>query len=134
MKVLMLISSLDVGGAETHLLELVKHLKKLGVRVTVASGGGVLVSELEREGAEHITLPLGSKNPLAVVRSYLVLRRLVRRERIDIIHAHSRVAAYIGERLSVSERVPLVTTAHAKFSVSPSSTTSRKPSPEKSAL
>ena len=119
MKVLMLISSLDVGGAETHLLELVKHLKKLGVRVTVASGGGVLVSELEREGAEHITLPLGSKNPLAVVRSYLVLRRLVRRERIDIIHAHSRVAAYIGERLSVSARVPLVTTAHAKFSVSP---------------
>ena len=119
MKILMLISSLEVGGAETHLIELARGLKSLGVRVTVASDGGVLVSELEREGIKHITLPLGSKNPLSVARSYLSLRAFIRRERIGLIHAHSRVAAYIGERLSRSERIPLVTTAHAKFSVSP---------------
>lgn len=119
MKVLMLISSLDVGGAETHVLELSRGLSGLGVRVTVASGGGRLVTELEREGIEHLTLPLGSKDPFRIARSYISLRSFIRREGIEIIHAHSRVAAYIAERLSASERIPFITTVHARFDCSP---------------
>ena len=119
MKVLMLISSLDVGGAETHVLELSRGLAGLGAQVTVASGGGRFATELEREGIEHLTLPLGSKDPFRIARSYIALRSFIRREGIEIIHAHSRVAAYIAERLSAAEGIPFITTVHARFDCSP---------------
>ena len=77
MKILMLISSLEVGGAETHLCDLAVGLARLDVGVTVASGGGVLEAELRGAGIGHIRLPLASKDPISVARSYLALRNFV---------------------------------------------------------
>ncbi len=119
MKILMLISSLDVGGAETHVCELSISLSRLGCEVWVASGGGRFAKVLERAGIRHIELPLWSKRITDVISSYRILRSLVRTERFDVIHAHSRVAAYIGDRLSESEKVCFVTTAHARFEITP---------------
>ena len=63
MKILMLTSSFDVGGAETHILELSKCLSKLDNEVAVASGGGEYVKELGKYGMKHYTIPINSKNP-----------------------------------------------------------------------
>ena len=40
-KVLMTLMGLDIGGAETHVVELSKELKKQGYDIIVASNGGV---------------------------------------------------------------------------------------------
>ena len=40
MKILLSLMKLDIGGAETHILELAKELKKRGNVVYVASNGG----------------------------------------------------------------------------------------------
>ena len=45
MKILMTLMGLDIGGAETHVLELSRSLCDMGVEVTVASNGGVYVAE-----------------------------------------------------------------------------------------
>ncbi|MBO5415298.1 MAG: glycosyltransferase [Clostridia bacterium] len=119
MKILMLISSLDIGGAETHLCTLSAALARLGNEVCVISGGGRAADSLSGAGVRHVTLPLGSRNPISVLRSYLAIRALLRRQRFDVIHAHSRIAAYIGERVAREESICFVTTAHAKFSTTP---------------
>ena len=49
MKILMTAMALDIGGAETHVLELSRSLKSMGHDVTVASNGGVYVAELDFE-------------------------------------------------------------------------------------
>ena len=41
MKILLLIDSLGIGGAETHVFELAGGLRELGAEVCVASSGGV---------------------------------------------------------------------------------------------
>ena len=41
MKILMTTMSFDIGGAETHILELCRELSRRGHEVTVASKGGV---------------------------------------------------------------------------------------------
>ena len=41
MKILMVTMSLDIGGAETHIAELSKELKKRGFDIVIVSNGGV---------------------------------------------------------------------------------------------
>lgn len=119
MKILMLISSLAIGGAETHVVELSAALVRRGEQVCVVSGGGVLSERLSALGVEHITLPLGSRDPFSLIRAYMGLRRILRHRRFDVIHAHSRLAAFIGERVARGSEACFVTTAHARFESSP---------------
>ena len=46
MKILMATMGLDIGGAETHIVELAKELKAEGHDIVVASNGGVYVPEI----------------------------------------------------------------------------------------
>lgn len=117
MKILMTTMSMDIGGAETHVLELSRSMVRAGCDVTVVSCGGAYLPELERAGVRHITLPLNTKRPLALVRSYLGLRKLLRQEKFDIVHAHARIPAFLCGMLHRRLGFRFVTTAHARFKV-----------------
>ena len=119
MKILMLISALELGGAETHVATLARSLKERGHQVFVASGGGALADELAREGIKQIKLDLSSHSPIKLLFSRLKLNRLQKRYSFDLLHAHSRIAALLAHSVSKRRRIPLVTTVHAKFRTSP---------------
>lgn len=111
----MLVASLDVGGAETHIVELCRTLAGLGHRVIIASSGGRLCSLLD--GIPHIDIDLATRSPIGLLRSYASLLRSVRRIKPDLIHSHSRIASFLGERVARKQNICFVTTVHAKFSV-----------------
>lgn len=119
MNILLLIDSLGLGGAETHVYDLARELSQLGHSVSVASAGGALARQLKKCGVRHIKIRFFTRGVILGVHDYFRLRSLVKQEKFDIIHAHSRRAALIGERIAHRARVCFVTTAHAKFSVSP---------------
>ncbi|MBE6596225.1 MAG: glycosyltransferase [Ruminococcaceae bacterium] len=119
MKILMAVASLDIGGAETHICQLATELRKMGEEVTVVSSGGENLRLLCRAGVAHRYIPLNSHSPLKLMSAYFGLLSLVRKERFDIIHAHSRIAAFICERVARKRGLPFVTTVHAAFSLSP---------------
>lgn len=52
-KILMATMGLDIGGAETHIVELSKELRRRGYEVVIASNGGIYVDEAERAGIKH---------------------------------------------------------------------------------
>ena len=105
----MLCDSLDIGGAETHVVTLAEALVKMGHRVTVISSGGVYARS-EGRLFTHIYMPLKKKRylPLCLLR----LRRLFKKERFDVIHAHTRYTAFLCRLLSRR----FVSTAHWVFS------------------
>ena len=111
--VVQLIPALEAGGAERSTLEIGRALIAEGHRSIVVSGGGRLVAQLLAEGSEHVELPIGRKS-IATLRQVRALRALIRRERADIVHARSRVPAWIGwlALRGVSPRPHFVTTAH----------------------
>lgn len=113
--VLMLPMSLDIGGAETHVVSLSKGLKSLGWQVYVASHGGQRVRDLEAAGIPHFYAPLHSRWPLNMARAYRVISRLVDTYQIDLIHAHARIPIWIAEKLAAKRNVPLVATYHGCF-------------------
>lgn len=111
--VVQLLPALEAGGAERSALEVARALVAAGHRSIVVSAGGRLVDRLEREGSEHVELPIGAKSLKALLQ-VPKLRRLLRAERADIVHARSRMPAWVGW-LAVrgfGRRTHFVTTAH----------------------
>ncbi len=116
MKILMVTMLMGIGGAETHILELSSMLHRMGHDVTVVSGGGKYAEELEKEGVKHITLTLNSKNPYMVLKARSALSSLIKKEKYDVVHAHSRIPAFICGTLT-HLGFKYVTTAHWVFKV-----------------
>jgi len=115
MKVLMCLMGLDIGGAETHVVELCRALASRGIDISVASSGGVYVAELESCGIKHFTVPLHNKNPKNIIKSYFLLKRIIKDNKFDVVHAHARIPAYICSLLKRRLKFPFVTTAHWVF-------------------
>ena len=113
--VVQLLPALESGGVERSTLEIADALVRAGHRALVVSAGGRLVARLQALGAEHIELDIGRKS-LLTLRHVRALRALLAREHIDLVHARSRLPAWIGvlalRSLPPARRPRLVTTVH----------------------
>lgn len=113
MKILYIVPGLDEGGAEVHVLNLIRELSQRGHEITLASCGGRLEAELP-ESVRVIHVHSERKSPITVMHSVVKLSHL---GRWDIIHAHSRVPAWIAWGLSRRTYTRWVMTAHALYSL-----------------
>lgn len=120
MKVMHLLPSLSSGGVEQVVLELCQGLCEQGVDCVVVSAGGPMVPAIEATGARHITRPIGKKS-LKTFMQVGKMVRLLKEEKPDILHLHSRVPAWVGylacKRLKPSIRPHVITTFHGFHSV-----------------
>ena len=114
--VLQVIPRMRAGGAELGCLQIATALVKAGHRAIVASEGGQLVEPLTAAGAEHIIMPLASKNPLILAGNARRLAALIRHEGISIIHARSRAPAWSALVAARRTGIPFVTTYHSDYS------------------
>ncbi|MCB1768839.1 MAG: glycosyltransferase family 4 protein [Candidatus Competibacteraceae bacterium] len=121
LSVAQLVPALDGGGVERGTLEVAQALTQRGHRSVVISGNGRLVRQLLDEGSEHLRWPLGVKSPLTL-RWIWPLRRWLAERRIDILHARSRLPAWIAwlawRGMDPMTRPRFVTTVHGLYSVS----------------
>lgn len=121
LKVLQLLPALDSGGVERGTLEIARALVAAGHESVVLSKGGRLVEQLQREGSRHIARDLGRKSPTTFLQ-YRALRKLFEAERFDIIHARSRLPAWVAwlawRGMPAQTRPRFVTTVHGMHSVS----------------
>ncbi|GAA4176614.1 glycosyltransferase [Shinella granuli] len=117
-RVLQLLPALGDGGVERSAVEMAGHLGALGLPNWIASAGGPLVAAAEAAGARHVTLPVGKKSPFSAISAARAVARLVDAEGIDIIHARSRVPAWVGllARRLARRPVHFVTTFHGVYS------------------
>jgi glycosyltransferase involved in cell wall biosynthesis len=117
-KIVQLLPELNEGGVERGTVELSRELVKRGFDSTVISAGGKLVERIERDGGKHITFDVCSKNPLSVPLRIAKLRRILEELRPDIVHARSRVPAWLTYFANKSLGIPFITTVHGFNSVS----------------
>jgi glycosyltransferase involved in cell wall biosynthesis len=111
--VVQLIPSLHSGGAERSALEIARALVQAGHRSVVISAGGRLVAPLLAAGSEHVELDLGRKS-LRTLGRIGALRRVLREIKPDIVHARSRLPAWLGwwALKGMAPRPHFITTVH----------------------
>ena len=118
--VLQVLPDLNSGGVERGTLEVNKYLASKGHRSIVISNGGRMKNQIELDKGEHHKLPVGKKNILI----FLVIFKLIkflRKNKIDIVHARSRLPAWVcflALKLVKKNRRPIfITTVHGSYSV-----------------
>ncbi len=121
MKIIMALAGLDIGGAETHVVELSKELKRRGHEVIIISGGGVYADEAVAFGIKHYTVPVKRRNYIDIVKSMFMIKKIIQDEKPDIVHSHARIPSFIiGEIHRMMRRsFVYVTTVHLDFDTSP---------------
>jgi glycosyltransferase involved in cell wall biosynthesis len=120
MKVIQILPELNSGGVERGTLEVADYLVKQGHEALVVSNGGRLVAKLEESGARHIAMPVHRKS-LGSLFQVKPFRKLLEREKPDILHIRSRVPGWIAwlawRKMDKATRPRLVSTVHGFYSV-----------------
>lgn len=115
MNILQILPELNVGGVETGTLDLAKHLVSLGHKAVVVSAGGSLVKELEEAKVKHYLLPVHKKSLFSMIKAVAPLVDIIKKEEIDIVHARSRVPAWIAYFACRKAQVIFITTCHGYY-------------------
>ncbi|WP_267177030.1 glycosyltransferase [Marinicella marina] len=120
LKIMQVVPALEVGGVERGTVEFAIYLKNMGHQPVVVSAGGEMVKELTSNGVQHITLNVNRKS-LSSLLSVKKLRALMLKLEIDLVHARSRIPAWLCffalKKMTVN-KPHFVTTLHGLHSVS----------------
>ncbi|MEZ7743222.1 glycosyltransferase family 4 protein [Gemella sp. 20925_1_85] len=109
--------TMDIGGAEKIVYQLATDLKAEFDNVHVASTGGLWEEELNKNGIKHHKiLDVESKSPKTLATNFNTLRKIIKENKIDIIHTHHRMAAFYARLLMyIFPKVKHIYTAHNIF-------------------
>jgi lipopolysaccharide heptosyltransferase II len=116
MNILQILPELNVGGVETGTVDLAKYLVAQGHKSIVVSNGGALVAQLESDGSKHYILPVHKKNLFTMISCTAKLVSIIQKEKIDIVHARSRVPAWIAFFACRQTEAHFLTTCHGYYS------------------
>src|SRR5438045_567543 len=108
MKVLHLTTHVNIGGITTYIAKLVPAFNKLGIESFVVSSGGTCAHDLNRRGAKTFELPIRTKNELhpKIFLALPALACIVRKNKIDVLHAHTRITQVMAAVLQKKTGIP----------------------------
>lgn len=114
MKILHILPELQLGGVERHVIDLAGEQTARGHEALVVSAGGQMEAQMDgRVLLRH--LPVQKKNPFTGYVCARKIARMIAAEGWQVIHAHSRVPAWIANWAARMAGVPYVVTAHVDF-------------------
>lgn len=115
LRLLLVVDSLEVGGAERHVADLALALAGEGHDVEVAcSVTGALAEPLEGAGVRVRALTRSLVKRRISPAYAAKIRRIVRNERFDLVHAHIYSSAVAAAIATLGSGTPLVITEHTE--------------------
>lgn len=115
MRILYVITKSEIGGAQTHLMEVVRYMHRAGHDVSVVTGtAGWLTNELTAIGVDYEVLPdlVREINPAKDIKTINSICHILEDKQPDIIHCHSSKAGIVGRIAGAIKNIPAVFTAH----------------------
>lgn len=111
LRVLHVIDTLEMGGAQRHLLSLTEALCARGHRCLIATSGEVRTAgSVEGRAVSLARDSIAHRLPL---RFTARLIRYLAEERVDVVHAHLHAASVAAAAAASVHRLPLVITFHS---------------------
>jgi glycosyltransferase involved in cell wall biosynthesis len=116
------LAALTIGGSELVAVEISEHLIAQGNQASMIGAGGPLSGRVAAAGINHVDWDIGRKQ-LATLRYIKRLTNWLREQKVTVLHAHSRLPAWICwralKRLDPKKRPAFITTMHGHHSVNP---------------
>ena len=111
MKILHVITSLRIGGAEKLLVDLLPRLQDMGNEVCLYAFSGEHTSLVDQLNASGIKVILGGKNDSVYHPKHIrILRQLM--PKYDIVHTHNTSPQLFAALANIGKNTLLVTTEH----------------------
>ncbi|MFA7653832.1 MAG: glycosyltransferase family 4 protein [Candidatus Magasanikbacteria bacterium] len=114
MKIFYLITKSELGGAQTHVVQLCNYFKNKGANIAVMSyPGGWLEDEAKKIGVKFFSNAYfsNSPNPLKIWLAAKEIKKVLDNFKPNIVHCHGSAAGVLG-RLVVRGKVKTIFTAH----------------------
>src|SRR3990167_1779026 len=111
--ILQVIPSPGTGGMEIEAEIIASAIEEAGGRSLVVCSKPN--KSLQKSRVEYISLPLRTKNPLQMIKNISLLKKLIIKENVDIVHARSRGPAWSAYYATRALNIPFVTTYHATY-------------------
>jgi len=109
-----LVTNSEVGGAQTHIADLLNGLRDRIDATVLAGGDGPLLSAAQANDAKAVQLTLlnNALSPWQAWAAFKQLFQALRAIRPDLIHAHSAKAAALGRVAGWLLGIPVIYTVH----------------------
>jgi glycosyltransferase involved in cell wall biosynthesis len=111
--IMQVVPALDSGGVEQGVIDINAAIVAAGGHSIVVSSGGARVHEITKAGGTHIEMPVHSKNPLVMAANVARLRKIIREQNADIVHACSRAPAWSARKAVKGTAARYVTSCHS---------------------
>lgn len=115
MNILQVLPSLESGGVERCVVDLCNYLIKQNCNVFVISNGGWMTTLFDKK-CKHKKMNIGSKNPFQIIKNARRIKIFCEKNKIDIVHVHSRAPAWACYMAWKRSSFKLVTTFHGVYS------------------
>lgn len=113
MNILYLNNSVHLGGDTKCILKLCKEFKDTN-KIFIASNGGVLLNQFQYAGAKgYYIRNVENKFPHNILLNVMILMKVVKTEKIDIIHSHHRMTTLLAKIVSKFTGVKVIHTQHS---------------------
>lgn len=113
MKIMLLITGLEMGGAERQVCDLADRFISEGHQILLVSLTGNAINRPQSSYIKLVELNM-KKNIFNFIFAYRQLRKLINEFRPDIVHSHMIHANLFARLLRMSSRIPrLICTAHS---------------------
>lgn len=107
----------QTGGVERGTVEIASAIVNAGDKALVASTAGEMCTRLAQVGGTHIPLPLDTKNPLKIWLNAARLEKVIRKHKVDLVHARSRAPAWSAYLACKRTNTPFITTFHGQYTI-----------------
>lgn len=108
--------TMGVGGTEKVILQLCKIMKPESNKIVICSCGGINVEKLNKMGIKHYNIPdIEKKDIKTVIVVLKTLLKIIKKENINIVHTHHRMAAFYTRIIRFIRRFTFINSTHNTF-------------------
>ena len=109
MRILHLLSQIEITGSEVYAVQLADLQLQAGNQVWIMSD-----TLHTTTSAQYIPVDLHVRTIIQRWRNVRIVRAFIKKHKIDVVHAHSRAAIWVGYLATFKTKIPLVSTIHGR--------------------
>jgi glycosyltransferase involved in cell wall biosynthesis len=113
--VLQVIPHTTYSGVEVSATRIAYEIQNLGYQIIALSESKELEMQFLKLGIKHYYINIHSSNPFVILKNALKISKIIKSEKIDIVHARSRAPAWSCALAAKLTKVFFITTFHGIY-------------------